>query len=463
VSAVAAISLLTPGGRVLPSRREAFRVWLRVAALSFGGPAGQIAVMHRIIVEERRWISETRFLHALNYCMLLPGPEAQQLATYIGWLMHRTSGGVMAGGLFVLPGAVAMLALSYIYAVYGNAPVVVALFFGLKAAVLAIVLDAVFRIGRRALKNSGLMALAGAAFVGIYFFNAPFPLIVLAAGSIGFLGAVAGIPAFCTGSAHGKGNAADGDSLLGDEQPEHTRPTAARAAKVCAIWLTVWLVPVIAVVAAVGADDVFGKIAIFFSKTALVTFGGAYAVLAYVAQQAVENYAWLKPGEMLDGLGMAETTPGPLIMVLQFVGFMAAYRDPGTLPAAIAGTLGGLLATWVTFAPCFLWIFLGGPFVEILRGNKALAGALSAITAAVCGVILNLAVWFAVHSAFRDVTPVRGYGFAFDAPVLASADLWALGLSLAAILAIFRFKIGMIPTLAAASLASLVLFGLHIV
>src|SRR5947199_3745338 len=305
---------------------EAFRVWSRVALLSFGGPAGQIAVMHRILVEEKRWISESRFLHALNYCMLLPGPEAQQLATYIGWLMHRTLGGIMAGVLFVIPGIISIMALSYVYAAYGNVPLIVALFFGLKAAVLAIVLEAGFRIGKRALKNNVMLVLAAAAFVGIFFFNVPFPVIILAAALIGFVGAWSGAAAFQvkTGHAGGKHEIAVADSMLGDELPEHTRPTVARALWASSIWLALWLVPVIALLVTLGRGNVFSEIAVFFSKMAVVTFGGAYAVLAYVAQQAVENYGWLKPGEMLDGLGMAETTPGPLIMVLQFVGFMAA-------------------------------------------------------------------------------------------------------------------------------------------
>jgi chromate transporter len=439
---------------------EAFRVWLRVAMLSFGGPAGQIAVMHRILVEEKRWVSENRFLHALNYCMLLPGPEAQQLATYIGWLMHRTLGGIMAGGLFVVPGIIAIMALSYIYAAYGKVPVIVALFFGLKAAVLAIVLEAMFRIGKRSLKNDAMRVLAAAAFVGIFFFNVPFPVIILSAAAIGFVGAWSGATVFQVKSSHGDAKKADGlvDSLLGEELPEHARPTVARALRASSIWLALWLIPVIALLLTLGSSNVFSQIAIFFSKMAMVTFGGAYAVLAYVAQQAVENYGWLKPGEMLDGLGMAETTPGPLIMVLQFVGFMAAYRDPGALSPMMAGTLGGLLATWVTFTPCFLWIFLGAPFIEVLRDNKALNGALSAITAAVVGVVLNLAIWFALHTIFHDVTPIRSYGLSFDMPVLTSVDPWALALSLAAIIAIFRFKAGMIPTLAACCCIGIVLY-----
>jgi chromate transporter len=452
-------NLRTPARRVV-TLRDALKVWLRVAMLSFGGPAGQIAVMHRIVVEEQRWISERRFLHALNYCMLLPGPEAQQLATYIGWLMHRTLGGLMAGGLFVVPGIIAIMGLSYVYAVFGNVPLVVALFFGLKAAVLAIVLEAVFRIGKRALKNNVLRALAAAAFVGIFFFDVPFPVIILGAGLIGWAGAASGAEVFKIDAGHrsGGGNqAAAADSVLGDELPAHARPNLARALSVAALWLTLWLAPVIALTATLGADNVFSQIAVFFSKMAVVTFGGAYAVLAYVAQQAVEHYGWLKPGEMLDGLGMAETTPGPLIMVLQFVGFMAAFRDAGALPPLLAGTLGGLLATWVTFTPCFLWIFLGAPFIERVRDNKMLNGALSAITAAVVGVILNLAIWFALHAVFRQLTPVRAYGLNFDLPVLSSVDPWALALALAAIVAILRFKVGMIPALIACTAAGIVL------
>jgi chromate transporter len=436
---------------------EAFRVWLRIALLSFGGPAGQIAVMHRILVEEKNWISESRFLHALNYCMLLPGPEAQQLATYIGWLLHRTAGGIMAGGLFILPGVVSIMALSYIYAGYGNVSFIEALFFGLKAAVLAIVIQAVVRVGKRALRNRIMIGLAAAAFIAIFFFSVPFPIIIIAAGLIGYVGAKTGRPEF-TAVEHGGGkNAAAIDSMLGDELPDHVRPSVARALKVSAVWLLLWLVPVFTLLIAFGPANVFSQIAIFFSKMAMVTFGGAYAVLAYVAQQAVEHYHWVGPREMLDGLGMAETTPGPLIMVLQFVGFMAAFRDPGSLSPMLAGTLGGLLATWVTFTPCFLWIFLGAPFIETMRGNKGLAGALSAITAAVVGVILNLSIWFALHTVFREVTPVRSFGLSFDAPLLSSVDVAALVLAVAAATAIFRFNMGMLAVLAGSCAAGLAL------
>ena len=437
--------------------REAFWVWLKIASLSFGGPAGQIAVMHRILVDERHWISESRFLHALNYCMLLPGPEAQQLATYIGWLMHRTAGGIMAGGLFILPGVIAIMGLSYIYAAYGNVGFIEALFFGLKAAVLAIVIQAVVRVGKRALRNRVMIGLAAVAFVAIFFFNVPFPVIIIAAGLIGFIGAQLGRPEFEAVAHGGSKQTALVDNLLSDELPEHARPSVARALKVSTIWLLLWLVPVAALIVALGQANVFSQIAIFFSKMAMVTFGGAYAVLAYVAQQAVDHYHWVGPREMLDGLGMAETTPGPLIMVLQFVGFMAAFRDAGSLPPMLAGTLGGLLATWVTFTPCFLWIFLGAPFIETMRGNKALAGALSAITAAVVGVILNLSIWFAIHTVFRATTPVRSYGLSFEAPVVSSVDPYALILAVAAALAIFRLNIGMLIVLAGSCCAGLAL------
>src|SRR3954470_16680537 len=429
---------------------EAFRVWLRVAALSFGGPAGQIAVMHRIIVDEKKWVGEARFLHALSYCMLLPGPEAHQLAIYIGWLMHRWPGAIIAGGLFVVPGIISIMALSYIYAAFGSVPAIMALFLGLKAAVLAIVLHVVQRVGSRALKSRPMFILAALAFIGIFFFAVPFPLIVIAAGVIGFVAARAGSTAFQVGGDHGGGGKAETDEgLLGAELPEHARPTMARALRVSALWLALWLAPPLLVLFALGGGSVYTQIGAFFSKMAAVTFGGAYAVLAYVAQQAVEHYRWLEPGEMLDGLGMAETTPGPLIMVLQFVGFLAAFRDPGTLSPLVAGTLGGLLATWVTFTPCFLWIFLGAPFIESLHGNKGLAGALTAITAAVVGVILNLAVWFALHTLFRTVEPVTWGPLSFGLPVAGSVNAWALLLSVAAMVAVFRLRLGMMQTLAA--------------
>ncbi|PBB27124.1 MULTISPECIES: chromate efflux transporter [unclassified Mesorhizobium] len=440
---------------------EAVRVWARVAALSFGGPAGQIAVMHRILVEEKRWIGETRFLHALNYCMLLPGPEAQQLAIYIGWLLHKTKGGLVAGILFVLPGVVAIMALSWIYAIFGNVGAVQALFFGLKAAVLAIVLEAVVRIGKRALRNNVMVALAAAAFVAIFFFRLPFPLIILTAAVIGYIGGRAGLAPFMAGNGHGKvggKQVADADTALGEDTPAHARPTLGWSLKIAAVFLVLWFTPVLGLLALFGPGNVFTDIAIFFSKMAVVTFGGAYAVLAYVAQQAVTTYGWLKPGEMLDGLGMAETTPGPLIMVTQFVGFMGAFRAPGTLHPLVAGTLGGLLTTWVTFTPCFLWIFLGAPYIENLRSNKALSAALATITAAVVGVILNLAVWFGLHVLFRELHERQGFGMNVDVPVLSSINIPSLVLTIGALLAVFRFKVGMLPALAVCSVLG-VLYG----
>ena len=441
---------------------EAVKVWARIASLSFGGPAGQIAVMHRILVEEKRWIGERRFLHALNYCMLLPGPEAQQLAIYIGWLLNRTAGGLVAGLLFVLPGFVAIMALSLLYASFGGVGPVGALFFGLKAAVLVIVLEAVVRVGKRALKNRWLLGLAGLSFVSIFVFGVPFPMIVLGAGLIGYAGARAGLAAFDVGGGgHASGateDYADAASLLGEEIPEHGRPNLRWSLTISATLLVLWLAPVVGLGLTLGWDNVFTQIAVFFSKMAVVTFGGAYAVLAYVAQEAVGTFGWLRPGEMLDGLGMAETTPGPLIIVTQFVGFMGAFRAATGLPPLLAGVLGGVLTTWVTFVPCFLWIFLGAPFVEALRGARALNAALSAITAAVVGVILNLAVWFAVHTLFAEVRPNALPGTVLEAPVLASVNLASLVLTLAAGIAVFRFKVGVIPVLLACAGAGLLYF-----
>ncbi|MBM3603445.1 MAG: chromate efflux transporter [Alphaproteobacteria bacterium] len=441
-----------------PSLAEASRIWARIGLLSFGGPAGQIALMHRILVEEQKWLGERRFLHALNYCMLLPGPEAMQLAVYIGWLMHRTLGGIIAGLLFVLPGVVAIMALSWIYAIWGSAGAVEALFFGLKAAVLAIVVQAVIRIGSRALKNRPMLAIAATSFVAIFAFGVPFPVIILMAGLIGFFGAQADLPAFRGGGGHGKVGARqvdDADTLLGEESPEHTQVNRAWAWRISAVLLALWLVPVALLVLVLGPANVFAQIAGFFSIMAVVTFGGAYAVLAYVAQEAVQNFGWLAPGEMLDGLGMAETTPGPLIMVTQFVGFMGALREAGALPPLLAGTLGGLLTTWVTFTPCFLWIFLGAPFIERLRGNQMLSAALTAITAAVVGVILNLAVWFGLHVLFGQLRTIRAYGLELELPVWGSLDLAALALVLAAILAVFWFRLGAVTVLAGCALAGM--------
>ncbi|OHC43194.1 MAG: chromate transporter [Rhodobacteraceae bacterium GWE1_64_9] len=443
-----------------PTLMEAAKVWAHIAALSFGGPAGQIAVMHRMLVEERKWLGDGRFLHALNFCMLLPGPEAQQLATYIGWLMHGVRGALMAGLLFILPGVLAIMGLSWIYAIYGDTGFVSALFFGLKAAVLAIVLQAVVRLGRRALRNAAMFAIAAASFVAIFAFGAPFPLIVAAAALIGGAGAKAGWGAFAAGGGHGSAGTArveDALTLLGAES---TLPQAARAGAFRAglVALVIWLLPVVALLL-LAPGSVFADIASYFSKLAVLTFGGAYAVLGWVAQEAVGTYGWLEPGEMLDGLGMAETTPGPLIMVLQFVAFMGAFREAGWAAPLMAGTLGGLLATWVTFAPCFAWIFLGAPYMERLRQNTALTAALSAVTAAVVGVILNLSIWFAIHVIWREVTRITAGPLTLDLPLMASVDIVAAVLAGLALVAVFRLRLGMAATLSSAAAAGL---GLHL-
>jgi chromate transporter len=442
------------GGHDIPFR-EALKVWVRVAALSFGGPAGQIAVMHRILVEEKKWISEARFLHALNYCMVLPGPEAQQLAIYIGWLLHRVKGGLVAGTLFVLPGFLSILALSILYATFQQATFVQALFFGIKAAVLAVVVEAVLRIGKRALKNAAMVAIAAAAFVAIFFFDIPFPFIIIAAAAVGLIGSRVSPDTFVVIKAHAADAEADGtpaaDAAVSGGRAAHTRPSLARALRTCGVWLSLWLVPLIAVIAIVGADHVFAQIGLLFSKLAVVTFGGAYAVLAYMAQEAVVGYGWLAPGEMLDGLGMAETTPGPLIQIVQFVAFLGAFRDAGGLDPLTAGVLGSILATWVTFVPCFLWIFLGAPYVESLRDIKPVSAALSCITAAVVGVILNLAAWFAIHVAFAEVGEIRAYGLTLQVPVLATVNVASVVLTLGAFVALLWFRIGMIPVIAASA------------
>jgi chromate transporter len=439
--------------------REALRVWLRIGCLSFGGPAGQIALMHRILVEEKRWIGEARFLHALNYCMLLPGPEAQQLATYVGWLLHGTRGGLAAGLLFVLPGTLCVLALSALYAAYQRVPAVDALFFGLKCAVLAVVLEAVLRIGKRVLKNGLMVTIAALAFAAIFFGRVPFPVIVLLAGLVGLVGsrfAPERFPAVAHGARTDDGPLPEVDAMLADGRAGHVRASRQRAVRVLATWLVVWFAPLALAATVLGTGSVLVQEGLFFSKTAVVTFGGAYAVLGYVAQRAVETYGWLRPGEMLDGLGLAETTPGPLILVLQFVGFLAAYRAPGPFDPLVAGTLGAAMTVWVTFAPCFLWIFLGAPYVEALRGNRRLDAALSSVTAAVVGVVLNLALWFALHVLFGTVDERTWHGVRLYVPDLVSLDPAALVLAVLAALLLFRTRLGMVRTLAVSAALGLV-------
>ncbi len=426
-----------PPSTTMPSFREALPVWTRIGLLSFGGPAAQIALMHREVVDERRWVSDARFLHALNFCMLLPGPEAQQLATYLGWLMHGVKGGLAAGLLFILPGVVVMMALSLIYATLGSVPVVAALFFGLKCAVLVLVVEALIRVAKRALKTPAAWALALAAFLALFAFALPFPVVVLGALAIGYA-----MPNAFAAAGHGQAKAGPPallDAALAADPGRIARmaPSARRAGLAA---LVLWLWPVALLMGA----GTFGDIAWFFSKMAVVTFGGAYAVLAYVAQEAVEHYRWLTAGEMLAGLGLAETTPGPLILVLQFVGFLAGYRDGGVL----GGVAGGLLTVWVTFAPCFAFIFLGAPFVEQLHEAKRLKGALAGVTAAVVGVIANLALWFGLRVVFERVEPVSWGPLTLGLPDPLSLVPDAVALSALAAVCLFVLKLGLVRTLA---------------
>ena len=411
--------------------------------------------MHRILVEEKRWVSEARFLHALQYCMLLPGPEAQQLATYVGWLLHRTAGAVAAGTLFVLPGAAVVLVLSVLYAGFRDLRSVEALFFGLQAAVLAVVVEAVLRIGRRALRSRVLVAIAALAFVAIFFFEVPFPAIVAGAAGIGLLGSRVRPRSFARPAPAAGEDGGAADAVL-DARAAHTKPSAAHALRVVAVCSVLWFTPIAVAAALLGPHHVYTEIGVFFSKAAVVTFGGAYAVLAYLAQAAVETHGWLAPGEMLDGLGLAETTPGPLILVTQFVGFLAAYRHAGLGDPLVAGVLGAALTTWVTFVPCFLWIFLGAPYIEALRGNRSLSTALTGITAAVVGVIFNLAVWFSLHTLFREGGEVDRGPLRLLIPDWRTLDLGALVIAIGAFLALFRWKLGMMKTLAASAAAGLV-------
>ncbi len=425
----------------VPTFREALAVWAKIGLISFGGPAGQIAIMHRILVEEKRWIDEARFLHALNYCMLLPGPEATQLAAYIGWLLHGTRGGIVAGTLFVLPAFFLLLALSIAYVTLGDLPLVAGLLFGLKAAVLAIVAEALLRVSRRALKTSGSFAVAAAAFVAIAFLGVPFPMIIAAA-------AVVGLTVARARHASTAG-APSADHLT---VPDMQAPWAA-SLRALLIWGAVWFVPVLFLALLLDGGHVFTQEALFFSKVAVVTFGGAYAVLAYVAQQAVEAYQWLRPEEMLTGLGLAETTPGPLILVLIFVGFLAGYRGETGMEPLLAGTIGATVTLWVTFVPSFLFIFVGAPFVERLSGNRIVVGALAGVTAAVVGVIANLALWFGLHVLFAEVGEAAFGPLGIPMPHLSSFDLPAALIAVAAAIALLRFHLGVVPVLVVAAAA----------
>ena len=421
---------------------EALGVWLKIGLLSFGGPAAQIALMHRVLVDERRWFAERQFLSALNFCMLLPGPEAMQLATYAGWRMHGVRGGLAAGLLFVMPGAILMLALSVIYALYGQLPAMEVLFLGVKAAVLAIVLEALIRVARRALQTKEHWLLAGLSFAALFFFNVPFPVVVLAAAMIGVV----------SSWRSGEGVAAlapEGAMSVPAAAPPRTLVTVAT-------WLAIWLGPLAVLWIVLGDDHILVKLGLFFSKLAVVTFGGAYAVLAYMAQEVVQGYGWLNAGEMLDGLGLAETTLGPLILVTEFVGFLAAYREAGGA-SLLMGIAGAAVTLWATFTPCFLWIFAGAPYVEQLQHAVRLRAALAAVTAAVVGIILNLSLWFGLRVLFGQFGRIEIGPVTLDVRILQSIDWRAAILSIVAGVALFRFKAGVIVTLMICAAASFAL------
>jgi chromate transporter len=427
--------------------RTAVRAWFRISLQTFGGPAGQIAVMHRTLVDELRWFGERRFLHALNYCMLLPGPEAQQLAIYLGWLLNGTAGGLVAGVLFVLPGFVTIMALSAVYAGLGDTLGVEALFAGVAPAVLAVVAAAVVRVGGRTLRNGLLIGIAVAAFVALALFRLPFPLVVAGAALVGFVGGRVWPSRFEVGG-HGGPTAEGSAPLVSDDALHRAGPSWARAARIVGIGAMAWSAPILVLGLFLGTNSVFVEQGLFFSGAAVVTFGGAYAVLAYVAQQAVYTYGWLVPGEMVRGLAMAETTPGPLIQVVQFVAFMGAYRQPGSLNPWVAAVFGACVVTWVTYVPCFLWIFLGAPHIEALRGNANLSAALTAVTAAVVGVIANLALFFAVHTLFGAVDDARHYGWIqLDVPDWSTISPRALAVGALAFWLLFRRKTTVLRTL----------------
>ncbi|HEY0888504.1 MAG TPA: chromate efflux transporter [Nocardioides sp.] len=447
----------TPRRDVIPLR-EATKAWFAVSLQTFGGPAGQIAVMQRMLVDEKRWIGQQRFLFALSYCTLLPGPEAQQLATYVGWLLNGVKGALIAGTLFVLPGVVALLALSGIYVAFGDATLVEGLFLGLAPAVIAIVVQAVIRVGRKGLTHPVFVALAVASFVALTFFAVPFPVVVATAGVAGWLLGRAR-PDLTRPKA--STNADDGPPpLISDDALHAERPSTRRSVLILALGLTLWAAPVAVAAVVFGRQSVYVDQGLFFSGAAVVTFGGAYAVLAYVAQQAVAVYGWLAPGEMVRGLALAETTPGPLIMVVQFVAFVGAYRSPGDLDPWVAAVIAALLTTWVTFVPCFLFILLGAPYVERLRHNRTLSAALTGITAAVVGVIANLAVYFALHTLFDDTTRITTGPLRFEVPVPGSLQWAALAVTALGCLLIFQRGWSVLRTLGVCAVAGM---ALHLV
>ena len=439
-----------PAGHV--SFGEASRFWIKLGFINFGGPTGQIALMHQELVDRRRWISNGRFLHALNFCILLPGPEAQQLAIYVGWLLHKVRGGLVAGIAFILPAFFLIMGLSWTYTVHGDVPAIAGILSGLQAAVVGIIAAALIGIGRRTLRNGVMVAIAAGAFLAIFVGGIPFPFIVLAAGAVGFVGGRLRPALFGASEDEVEASNTVDDGSVAD----HVLASGRRALRVLVVGLAVWVFPLVAVSFAPGIPEVIGEEALFFSQAALVTFGGAYAVLAYVNQAAVQYYGWLLPGQMVTGLGLAESTPGPLIMVTEFVGFIGAFRNPGELDPVLAGVLGATVTTWATFAPCFLWIFLGAPYVERLRGNRLLAAALSAITAAVVGVILNLALVFGIHTLFEGVRSVELLGGTVPVPSLASLDGFAAGVAALAFVSLWRFRVNILWVVGSAAVAGMV-------
>jgi chromate transporter len=441
-------------GQAVVPFRTAVRTWFGISLQTFGGPAGQIAVMQRALVDEKRWIGQRRFLHALNYCTLLPGPEAQQLATYVGWLLHGTAGGLFAGGLFVLPGVVALLALSAVYVAFGTTTAVTAVFAGLAAAVLAIVVQAVIRVAKKALDSPALVALAVVSFLALAVFGVPFPIVVALAGVAGWaLGRWR--PSALPQKKSAEGADAGPPPVISDDVLHHETPTTRRTLRVLVVGLVAWGLPIVAVGVLTGAHSVLTDQGLFFSGAAVVTFGGAYAVLAYVAQQAVAVYGWLSPGEMARGMALAETTPGPLIMVVQFVAFLGAYRAPGDLDPWVAAVLASLLVTWVTFVPSFLFVLLGAPYMERLRGNRSLSAALRGITAAVVGVIANLGVYFAVHTLFSGTVEVDGGPLSLELPDPTTLRLVPLVIAVCAAVLLFRVRWSVLRTLGVCALLGL--------
>jgi chromate transporter len=438
------------------SFRDAARFWIELGFITFGGPTGQIAIMHEELVERRRWISESRFLHALNYCMLLPGPEAQQLAIYVGWLLHRVKGGLVAGIAFVLPAFFLILGLSYAFVTYGDIEWVSSVFYGLRAAVVGIVAVAAVRLASKAFVGPVMYAIAAAAFLAVFLVHVSFPFIVIGAGVLGWVGGVLWPSAFSSRDEPEPG--VSHDVAVRDDRSagSHTEVSLTRSVVVAAVGLAAWILPLAVVAVWRGANDTLTEEAVFFSRAALVTFGGAYAVLGYIGQAAVTQFGWLRPGQLVVGLGLAESTPGPLIMVTEFVGFVAAYQHPGDLDPVVAGVLGACVTTWATFAPCFLWIFLGAPFVERLRGNVRLTMALSAITAAVVGVVLNLAIWFAIHTLFEDVRDVEVFGGPVPVPELASVDPFALALAAIVVVGMMRYGWNVVAVVVGSAIAGLV-------